>query len=158
MLTADRADWREAMLAQRDWWDTRSNGVPLSVEDPASAPRREAGRRRLRWQNRSPLEVMTRGEIATAERLALRCQVADAHEVVTVLREELASLARANAEPACALEQERFNYADQLRRELIAAEARLRTLRDRRQALLLEVRGLRSAAAKFGARTDDPAP
>lgn len=144
------------MLAERDPDAMTAGDAPLPADDQPADATNETRRRRHRWRTRSPFEVLTLGESAQAERQALRCGVADARDAVAILREELASLAHANAEPACALLRERFAYADQLRHELAAAEARLEDLRIRRQELLLELRGLRGAAARLGRR--DPFP
>jgi septal ring factor EnvC (AmiA/AmiB activator) len=95
----------------------------------------------------APIDLLDRRRQADARQQAVRQDVAKARESVALLRDELLSLMRANAEPACALQPHRFDYAAQIRSELAAAEDRLTDLRWQRQQILRELRSVREATA-----------
>lgn len=77
-----------------------------------------------------------RRRAARAGRRVAWLAVLEAREAVTLLREELVSRLRADAEPALALLPRYPGYSAELRRELARAEARLGERKARHQRLL----------------------
>lgn len=115
-------------------------------------------KRRVKGGDMAIVDLMERRRRAYASQQAVRQDVAKARESVAMLKDELTSLARANAEPACALQGRRFDYAAQIRSELAAAEQRLTEIRLQRQQILRELRVLRDATIVVATRADGSTP
>lgn len=96
-------------------------------------------RRRAAGGDGAAREALARHRAAKAGRGDAWLELVAAREAVTLLREELRSRARADAEPARALLPAAFAYGDQLRRELAGAEQRLTQCRAAHRRLLRDL-------------------
>jgi hypothetical protein len=85
-------------------------------------------RQRVRAGDAAAAALLARRRQAREQRQQAWRDLLAAREAVTLLRDELASRARANADPARAVLEPCFAYSAALRRDLAAAEARLADL------------------------------
>ena len=96
-------------------------------------------RQRARLGDPAALALLERRRLARANRRPLWREVLEAREAVTLLREELATRAHANAEPSRAARRGWFAYSDEVRAELRRAEERLAALEARHRELLQDL-------------------
>jgi hypothetical protein len=108
-------------------------------------------RRRGREGDVEALEILQRRRDARGQRRAIWHELLAAKEAVTILREELAARALANADPARSVLRTYFDYTGRLRTELARAEERLADLQAAHRRLLDDLKS--DVAAE-----DDPPP
>lgn len=104
-------------------------------------------RRRALAGEAEAVDLLQRRREARARRREAWQDLLAAQEAVTMLREELHSRIRANADASRVLSGEYFHYTQRLRDELSRAEARQARLRAEHDAILQDLRALPDAEA-----------
>ncbi len=102
-------------------------------------------RRRAKAGDVEAQALLQRRRDARANRRAIWQDLLAAQEAVKLLRDELASRARANAEVSRASMREQFRYTDRLRYELQQAETRLAHFQSQHELLLHDLEALPDA-------------